>query len=62
MENKPLARTLYTKYDIGDEIPEDLFERVAEVLAYVYRLTRQSLTRERRDIGWQQRLCGAHMR
>ncbi len=38
MENKPLARALYHQVDIGDYVPEDLFQAVAEVLAYVYRL------------------------
>jgi flagellar biosynthesis protein FlhB len=38
MENKPLARALYASVEIGDDIPEDLFKAVAEVLAYVYRV------------------------
>jgi flagellar biosynthesis protein FlhB len=38
MENKPLARTLYANVEIGEEIPEELFKAVAEILAYVYRL------------------------
>lgn len=38
VENKPLARTLYDTVDIGDIIPEELYEAVAEVLAYVYSL------------------------
>jgi flagellar biosynthetic protein FlhB len=38
MENKPLARALYDRVEIGESIPEDLFKAVAEVLAYVYRL------------------------
>ncbi|SFB57299.1 flagellar biosynthetic protein FlhB [Cohnella sp. OV330] len=38
MENKPLARALYQRTDIGDAVPADLFQAVAEVLAYVYRL------------------------
>jgi flagellar biosynthetic protein FlhB len=37
MENKPLARALYYRVEIGQSIPEDLFRAVAEVLAYVYR-------------------------
>ncbi|WP_416198024.1 MAG: Flagellar biosynthetic protein FlhB [Sporanaerobacter sp.] len=36
VENKPLARTIYETVEIGDIIPEDLYEAVAEVLAYVY--------------------------
>ncbi|RKD24209.1 flagellar biosynthesis protein FlhB [Ammoniphilus oxalaticus] len=38
MENKPLARALYAHAEIGDQVPEDLYKAVAEVLAYVYRL------------------------
>ncbi|WP_181956637.1 flagellar biosynthesis protein FlhB [Paenibacillus piri] len=38
MENKPLARALYAKVDIGEAIPADLFQAVAEVLAYVYKV------------------------
>ena len=35
-ENKPLARALYSGVDIGQEIPQELYQAVAEVLAYVY--------------------------
>jgi len=38
MENKPLARALYSQVEIGQQIPEELFRAVAEVLAYVYKL------------------------
>lgn len=38
VENKPLARTLYYTVEIGDEIPPELYQAVAEVLAFVYRL------------------------
>lgn len=38
MENKLLARALYNQAEIGDSIPADLFQAVAEVLAYVYKL------------------------
>ena len=38
VENKPLARTLYYTVDIGNEIPEELYQTVAEVLAFVYNL------------------------
>ncbi|QQE80820.1 flagellar biosynthesis protein FlhB [Alicyclobacillus sp. SO9] len=42
VENKPLAQALYRLVDIGDVIPEDLFQAVAEVLAYVYRLNNKA--------------------
>lgn len=38
MENEWLARNLYYTVDIGEEIPEELYQAVAEVLAFVYRL------------------------
>lgn len=38
VENKPLARMLYYNVEIGSEIPQELFQMVAEVLAYVYGL------------------------
>jgi len=38
VENKPLAQALYKSVDIGDVIPADLFDAVAEVLAYLIRL------------------------
>lgn len=34
----PLARALYASTEIGQEIPDDLYIAVAQVLAYVYRL------------------------
>jgi flagellar biosynthetic protein FlhB len=41
VENKPLARSLYAQAEIGDAIPEEFFQAVAEILAYVYRLQNQ---------------------
>jgi len=38
VENKPLAQTLFKAAEIGQEIPQDLYKAVAEVLAYVFRL------------------------
>ncbi len=40
MENKPLARSLYRQVEVGQSVPDSLFQAVAEVLAYVYRLKR----------------------
>lgn len=36
VENKPLARMLYHNVDIGTEIPPELYQAVAEVLAVVF--------------------------
>lgn len=38
VENKPLARMLYANVDIGGLIPPELYQSVAEVLAFVYHL------------------------
>ena len=38
VERKPLARALYAKAKVGQEIPADHYKAVAEILAYVYRL------------------------
>ena len=34
----PLARSLHATVEVGDQIPEELFQAVAQVLAYVYRV------------------------
>jgi len=41
VENKPLARALYPVVEVGGVIPPELYQAVAEVLAYVYRLKRR---------------------
>jgi flagellar biosynthetic protein FlhB len=40
LEAPPLARALYQHAELGDEIPQALYNVVAEVLAYVYQLRR----------------------
>ena len=42
-EDRPLARALHARTEIGDEVPADLFEAVAAVLAYVYRVDRRTV-------------------
>jgi flagellar biosynthetic protein FlhB len=41
VEDKPLARSLYDVVEPGQEIPEEFFAAVAEILAYVYSLKGQ---------------------
>ena len=41
VENRPLARAMYNQVEIGDQVPEEFFKAVAEVLAYVYRIKRK---------------------
>lgn len=38
VENKPLARMLYANVEVGEMIPPELYQAVAEVLAFVYHL------------------------
>jgi len=41
VENVPLARGLFKSAEVGDEIPLELYQAVAEVLAYVYSLKKK---------------------
>lgn len=38
VENKPLARMLYANVEVGQMVPPELYQAVAEVLAFVYKL------------------------
>lgn len=38
LERKPLARALYKLCKVGQEVPEQYFSAIAEILAYVYEL------------------------
>lgn len=38
VENKPLARMLYANVEVGQEVPPELYQAVAEVLAMVYKM------------------------
>lgn len=39
LERPPLARSLYRLVEVGQEIPEEFYSAVAEILAYVYELS-----------------------
>ena len=41
VENPSLARELYKSCEIDEEIPQKLYQAVAEVLAYVYRISKK---------------------
>ena len=45
VENKPLARALYASVEVGGIVPRELYQAVAEVLAYVYRLKNRKIRR-----------------
>lgn len=41
VENPPVARFLYYKVEVGEEIPAALYQAVAEIIALVYRLKKR---------------------
>lgn len=41
VENKPLARLLYDRVEIDQEIPQDLYQGVAEILAVVMKINKK---------------------
>jgi len=41
IENKPLARLMFDKVDIEDEIPSEMYQAVAEILALVYKMKKR---------------------
>ena len=45
IQNPPLCRAIYKATRIGQEIPVDLYEAVAEILAFVYRLRTRGAVR-----------------
>ena len=48
MENKPLAQALYKSVDVGDTIPAQLYQAVAEVLVVVFRAQAEAREQERK--------------
>jgi len=41
VEDKPLAQALYKKVEIGEFVPMELYKAVAEILAYVYKVSKK---------------------
>lgn len=46
LERPPLARALYRTVEVGQEIPEEYYATVAEILAYVYEISGKARRRE----------------
>lgn len=44
VENKPLARAIYNGVEVGEVIPPDLYQAVAEILAYVFSLKNKKIS------------------
>ena len=45
VENKPVARALYEAVEVGGMVPAELYQAVAEILAYVYRIKHRRTNR-----------------
>jgi flagellar biosynthetic protein FlhB len=41
IENPPVARLIYRTVEIGEAIPEELYQTVAEILAYVFQMSKR---------------------
>jgi len=47
LERKPLAQALYKTVEVGQEVPSEFYQAIAEILAYVYELAGKGLRRRR---------------
>lgn len=50
VENEPLARSIYRTTRINQEMPAELYQAVAEVLAYVYKIKRDRQARKKASV------------
>lgn len=50
VQNETLARSIYRTTRVNQEIPSELYQAVAEVLAYVYKIKRDRATRKKASI------------
>jgi len=57
MENKPLARALYNTVEVGEAIPSELYQAVAEILVVIFRA--QAEVRERESMRNRKNAAGA---
>lgn len=48
MERKPLAQALYKTVEVGQDVPPEFYQAIAEILAYVYELAGKGMRRLRR--------------
>src|SRR3989339_325190 len=55
VENEPLARSIYRTTDVGEEVPRELYQAVAEVLAYIYKMKRERAARRKATLAPQPR-------
>ena len=45
LERKPLAQALYKTVEVGQEVPPEFYQAIAEILAYVYELAGKGMRR-----------------
>lgn len=50
IQNEPLARSIYRTTRVNQEVPPELYQAIAEVLAYVYKIKRDRATRKKASI------------
>jgi len=50
VQNETLARSIYRTTKVNQEIPSDLYQAVAEILAYVYKIKKDRETRRKASI------------
>jgi flagellar biosynthesis protein FlhB len=51
VENEELARAIYRSAKVGEELPNDMYQAVAEVLAFVYKLKKDRTKRRKEWLG-----------
>lgn len=51
VENEPLARSIFRTTDVGKIIPPELYQTVAEVLAYVYKIKKKRTEKLKEYLG-----------
>jgi flagellar biosynthetic protein FlhB len=44
IEDKPLAQLIYKSVDIDETIPQDMYQAVAQILAYIYKLKKKKIS------------------
>ncbi|HCZ24086.1 MAG TPA: flagellar biosynthetic protein FlhB, partial [Acholeplasmataceae bacterium] len=50
VENTALARSIYRSTKVNQEVPSELYQAVAEVLAYVYKIKKDREARQKASI------------
>ena len=51
VENPPLARALFSSVDLDEEVPQEHYQAVAEIISYVWNLEGRSMPKETASAG-----------